>query len=71
MKKLTFGIVASLMLSTIVYFMPGTSKAGANNRMLQTCTLHDAAGNVVSIGNTCTDGGSRCIANPCGGGPQT
>lgn len=71
MKKLTFGIVASVMLSTIVYLVPVSSKADANNKMLQTCTLHDAAGNVISIGNTCTGGGSRCIANPCSGGPQT
>lgn len=71
MKKLTFGIVASLMLSTMIYLVPVSSKGGTGRFELTICTVHDSNGNIVQIGNDCDPGRTTCVPNKCGGGPQT
>lgn len=47
------------------------SNGDSRNKLQPTICYISSGGEIVQFGNICTSGNSRCLANPCAGGPIT
>ena len=69
MRKIRVYSISALFALSIIGGTMSYVKGNPENKLQPEICYITSGGVVVQFGNICTSGISRCLANPCAGGP--